>query len=153
MGTQPAQQPLPTFGSCLLWPNGRPSQQLLSSFSCAYVHMYTYICTNYNYYRICILLFCTLLHFTPTGYNLLRILRLYKISVAEFLTSKSDSVVAQTSFMRRSVHHAVLSNSKFQCHVSRVTWPGDEVTGVVCADRGRYVTGDDRHCALPHVVA
>ena len=30
-GTQPPQQPLPTFGSCLLWPNGRPSQQLLSS--------------------------------------------------------------------------------------------------------------------------
>jgi len=24
-------QPLPTFGPCLLWPNGRPSQQLLSS--------------------------------------------------------------------------------------------------------------------------
>ena len=31
MGTQPSQQPLPTFGPCLLWPNGRPSQQLLSS--------------------------------------------------------------------------------------------------------------------------
>ena len=35
MGTQwgprPPQQPLPTFGPCLLWPNGRPSQQLLSS--------------------------------------------------------------------------------------------------------------------------
>jgi len=35
MGTQPsrrngAQQP-PLFGPCLLWPNGRPSQQLLSS--------------------------------------------------------------------------------------------------------------------------
>jgi len=29
--TQPPQQPLPTFGPCLLWPNGRPSQQLLSS--------------------------------------------------------------------------------------------------------------------------
>jgi len=25
------QQPLPTFGPCLLWPNGRPSQQLLNS--------------------------------------------------------------------------------------------------------------------------
>jgi len=25
------QQLLPTFGPCLLWPNGRPSQQLLSS--------------------------------------------------------------------------------------------------------------------------
>jgi len=24
------QQPLPTFGPCRLWPNGRPSQQLLS---------------------------------------------------------------------------------------------------------------------------
>ena len=27
----PPQQHLPTFGPCLLWPNGRPSQQLLSS--------------------------------------------------------------------------------------------------------------------------
>jgi len=25
------QQPLPTFGPCLLWPNGRSCQQLLSS--------------------------------------------------------------------------------------------------------------------------
>jgi len=31
VGTQPPQQPIPTFGPCLLWPNGRPSQQLLSS--------------------------------------------------------------------------------------------------------------------------
>jgi len=31
VGTQPPQQPHPTFGPCLLWPNGRPSQQLLSS--------------------------------------------------------------------------------------------------------------------------
>jgi len=31
VGIQPPQQPLPTFGPCLLWPNGRPSQQLLSS--------------------------------------------------------------------------------------------------------------------------
>ena len=31
MGIHPSQQPLPTFGPCLLWPNGRPSQQLLSS--------------------------------------------------------------------------------------------------------------------------
>jgi len=31
VGTQPPQQPLPLFGPCLLWPNGRPSQQLLSS--------------------------------------------------------------------------------------------------------------------------
>jgi len=31
VGTQTPQQPLPTFGPCLLWPNGRPSQQLLSS--------------------------------------------------------------------------------------------------------------------------
>ena len=31
VGTQTPQQPLPTFGSCLLWPNGGPSQQLLSS--------------------------------------------------------------------------------------------------------------------------
>jgi len=31
LGTQPPQQPLPTFGPCLLWSNGRPSQQLLSS--------------------------------------------------------------------------------------------------------------------------
>jgi len=31
VGTQPPQQPLPTFSRCLLWPNGRPSQQLLSS--------------------------------------------------------------------------------------------------------------------------
>jgi len=27
----PPQQLLPTFGPCLLWPNGRPSQQLLGS--------------------------------------------------------------------------------------------------------------------------
>jgi len=31
VGTQPPQQPLPTFGPCLLWPSGRTSQQLLSS--------------------------------------------------------------------------------------------------------------------------
>ena len=32
VGTQrPPQQLLPTFDPCLLWPNGRPSQQLLSS--------------------------------------------------------------------------------------------------------------------------
>jgi len=31
VGTQPPQQPLPTFGPCLLRPNGHPSQQLLSS--------------------------------------------------------------------------------------------------------------------------
>ena len=31
VGTQPPQQPLPTFDPCLLWPNGRLSQQLLSS--------------------------------------------------------------------------------------------------------------------------
>jgi len=31
VGTQPPQQPLPHFGPCLLWPNGRLSQQLLSS--------------------------------------------------------------------------------------------------------------------------
>jgi len=39
VGTQPPQQPLPTFGSYLLWPNGRPSQQLLSSclFCCLVV--------------------------------------------------------------------------------------------------------------------
>jgi len=32
VGTQrPPQQLLPTFDPCLLWPNGRPSQLLLSS--------------------------------------------------------------------------------------------------------------------------
>jgi len=31
VGTKPPQQPLPTLRPCLLWPNGRPSQQLLSS--------------------------------------------------------------------------------------------------------------------------
>ena len=31
MGTQPPTAARPTFGPCLLWPNGRPSQQLLSS--------------------------------------------------------------------------------------------------------------------------
>jgi len=31
VGSQPQQQPLPIFGPCLLWPNGHPSQQLLSS--------------------------------------------------------------------------------------------------------------------------
>jgi len=29
--TKRAQQPLSIFGTCLLWPNGRPSQQLLNS--------------------------------------------------------------------------------------------------------------------------
>jgi len=29
-----SMQPLPTFGPCLLWPNGRPPQQLLSSCTC-----------------------------------------------------------------------------------------------------------------------
>jgi len=32
VGTQPPHSsPSPLFGPCLLWPNGRPSQQLLSS--------------------------------------------------------------------------------------------------------------------------
>jgi len=32
VGTQrPHSSPSPLFGRCLLWPNGRPSQQLLSS--------------------------------------------------------------------------------------------------------------------------
>jgi len=31
VGTQPPHKPLPTFGPCLLWPNSRPFQQLLSS--------------------------------------------------------------------------------------------------------------------------
>ena len=31
VGTQSPQQPLSTFGPCLLWPNSRPSQQQLSS--------------------------------------------------------------------------------------------------------------------------
>ena len=32
VGTQrPRTSPSPLFGACLLWPNGRPSQQLLSS--------------------------------------------------------------------------------------------------------------------------
>jgi len=30
-GDPAPKQPLPIFGPCLLWPNGRPSQQLLSS--------------------------------------------------------------------------------------------------------------------------
>jgi len=30
-GDRARQQPLPTFGPRLLWPNGGPSQQLLSS--------------------------------------------------------------------------------------------------------------------------
>ena len=29
-----AQQPPPIFGPCLLWPNGRPSRQLLGSCYC-----------------------------------------------------------------------------------------------------------------------
>jgi len=43
VGTLPpttAEQPLPTFGPCLLWPNGRPSQQLLSSCSTCRSEMY-----------------------------------------------------------------------------------------------------------------
>jgi len=32
-GDPPPQQPFPTCGPLLLWPNGRPSQQLLSSCS------------------------------------------------------------------------------------------------------------------------
>jgi len=36
VGTQPPQQPLLTLGPCLLWPNGRPSQQLLSSCELTY---------------------------------------------------------------------------------------------------------------------
>jgi len=31
VGTQPPEQPLPTFSPHRLWPNGRSSQQLLSS--------------------------------------------------------------------------------------------------------------------------
>ena len=34
VGPMPPQQPVPTFGPCLLWPNGRPSQLLLSSCYC-----------------------------------------------------------------------------------------------------------------------
>ena len=33
----------PTFGPCLLWPNGRPSQQLLSS--CQFLH----VATNFSF--------------------------------------------------------------------------------------------------------
>ena len=33
MGTQPPQHPHLIFGTCLLWPNGRPSQQLNQSVS------------------------------------------------------------------------------------------------------------------------
>jgi len=33
-GPSPPQQSLPTFGPCLLWPNGRPSRQLLSCCYC-----------------------------------------------------------------------------------------------------------------------
>jgi len=31
LGTQPPQQPLPTFRPTPMWPNGRPCQQLLIS--------------------------------------------------------------------------------------------------------------------------
>jgi len=41
VGTQPPQQPLPTFGPCLLWPNGCQSQELLSSCFAHAVGPYT----------------------------------------------------------------------------------------------------------------
>jgi len=44
VGTQPTQQPLHTFGPCLLWPNGHPSQQLLSSC----IMLLWYICLEIN---------------------------------------------------------------------------------------------------------
>jgi len=39
--------PLPTFGPCLLWPNGRTSQQLLSF--CYSVHICRLMCKSANY--------------------------------------------------------------------------------------------------------
>ena len=36
--------PSPLFGRCLLWPNGRPSQQLLSCCLMSYVFAYRNIC-------------------------------------------------------------------------------------------------------------
>jgi len=42
-GVGVAQQP-PLFGPCLLWPNGRPSQQLLSScYKCLPVIYYLFL--------------------------------------------------------------------------------------------------------------
>jgi len=41
-----AQQPPPVFGPCLLWPNGRPSQQLLSCCSTMYVRYDVFCCLS-----------------------------------------------------------------------------------------------------------
>ena len=42
VGTQrPHSSSSPLFGPCLLWPNGRPSQQLLSSFKVMTVMTFT----------------------------------------------------------------------------------------------------------------
>jgi len=35
VGTQPPQQPLPTFGSCLLWPNGRRGRSIVFQLASA----------------------------------------------------------------------------------------------------------------------
>jgi len=48
VGTQPLQQPLPTFGPCLLCPNGRPSQQLLSS--CVNIHVSVHAYEQHKFY-------------------------------------------------------------------------------------------------------
>jgi len=41
--TERGQHPRPPFGPCLLWPNGRPFQQLLSSYWSSYI---TQLCYN-----------------------------------------------------------------------------------------------------------
>jgi len=41
-----AQQPAPLFGPCLLWPNGRPSQLLLST--CYFCKLYFILTTQYD---------------------------------------------------------------------------------------------------------
>jgi len=52
VGTQPPQQPLPTFGPRLLWPNGRPSQQLLSSCCDRPTRYAVRFRSNYAFYLI-----------------------------------------------------------------------------------------------------
>jgi len=46
---RPHSSPSPLFGPCLLWPNGRPSQQLLSSCSTGLRQLHVKLWPTYDF--------------------------------------------------------------------------------------------------------